>query len=420
MIRKGLKPGFKFGIELPAKEGEYRRVLPFRRPWVAIAILAVMDIIFLIPAVTTFQQTISEWGKFDSLFDLVTALFLSAWLLGWVIAPLIMTSILVVLLFGREVLKAGPGIVEVFFGIPLFGITARYDTSKMRNLRYEEPVKKSAKSWRGPHLVFDYGANSVGFGSAIDRAELSLITSQLKSATGTDIRQGEALPSEIEKEWDQDEILSPIAPPVKPMANDEPLTLVSASTLLLIIANLVPVAGSVFLGWNLGDVMVLYWAESAIIGFVNLWKIAIIGRWVVLLMGPFFVGHFGGFMAVHFLFLYTIFVKPESGMVSGNDLADVTQLFVALSPALAALFISHAFSFYKNFLGRHEYRGRTLNQQMTEPYSRIIFMHLVLIFGGGLSMVLGNPAPVLILVIGLKIYFDVRAHLKQHSGAAQT
>ena len=57
-----------------------------------------------------------------------------------------------------------------------------------------------------------------------------------------------------------------------------------------------------------------------------------------------------------------------------------------------------------------------MNQQMTEPYSRIIFMHLVLIFGGGLTLVLGNPAPVLLLVIGLKIYFDVKAHLKQHAG----
>ncbi len=32
-------------------------------------------------------------------------------------------------------------------------------------------------------------------------------------------------------------------------------------------------------------------------------------------------------------------------MIAGNDLADVAQLFVALLPALAALFISHAFSF---------------------------------------------------------------------------
>ena len=121
-------------------------------------------------------------------------------------------------------------------------------------------------------------------------------------------------------------------------------------------------------------------------------------------------------MAIHFLFLYTIFVAPQSGTIASGDLADVAQLFIALWPALAALFISHAFSFYKNFLGRHEYRDHTLKQQMMEPYSRIIFMHVVLIFGGGLSMALGNPAPVLILVIGFKIYFDVRAHLKQHAG----
>jgi len=416
MIRKGLKPGFKFGIDQPGDKGDFRRVLPFRRSWVAIAILAAMDIAFSIPAVITLQQAIDEWSRFDSLFDLVGALFLSAWLLGWIMAPLIMTSILVILLFGREVLKASPGVVEIFFGIPAFGITARYDVSKMRNLRFEQPIKNSGKSWRGPHLAFDYGANTVGFGSSIDRAELSLITSQLKTATGKDIRHGEALPSETATEWDKDEILTPKPLPVEPLVNDEPLTLASLSTLLLIIANLVPVAGSVFLGWNLGDVMVLYWAESAIVGFFSLCKIAVISRWMVLLVGPFFVGHFGGFMAIHFMFLYTIFVKPETGMVSGENLADVTQLFVALWPALAALFISHGFSFFKNFLGRREYQGNTLNQQMTEPYRRIIFMHLVIILGGGLSLALGNPAPVLILVIGFKIYFDVKAHLKQHAG----
>ena len=416
MIRKGLRPGFKFGIDLPGNETSFRRLLPFRRSWVAIGILAVMDIVFSIPAVMTFQQAVSEWGRFDSLFDLVAALFLSAWLLGWVIAPLIMTGILVLLLFGREVLKASPGTVEIFIGIPIFGVTVRYDVSKMRNLRFERPLKRSGTSWRGPHLVFDYGANTVGVGSAINGDDLSVIRSQLKTATGKDIRHGDALPSETAAKWEKDEVLSPEPPLPEPVVSTEPLTLASPSTLVLIIANLIPIAGSVFLDWNLGDVMVLYWTESAIIGFFNVCKIAVISRWLVLLVGPFFIGHFGGFMAIHFLFLYSIFVKPQSGMVSGDDLADVTQLFVALWPALAALFISHAYSFYKNFLGRHEYRDRTLNQQMTEPYSRIIFMHLVLILGGGLTIALGGPAPVLILVIGFKIYFDVKAHLKQHAG----
>jgi hypothetical protein len=41
-------------------------------------------------------------------------------------------------------------------------------------------------------------------------------------------------------------------------------------------------------------------------------------------------------------------------------------------------------------------------------------MQLVLIAGGGVSMALGQAEPVLVAVIGLKIYFDVRAHIREH------
>ena len=50
---------------------------------------------------------------------------------------------------------------------------------------------------------------------------------------------------------------------------------------------------------------------------------------------------------------------------------------------------------------------------MSEPYSRIVFMHLVLIFGGGLTLVLGESTLVLLLAIAVKIWIDVRAHLAQ-------
>ena len=50
---------------------------------------------------------------------------------------------------------------------------------------------------------------------------------------------------------------------------------------------------------------------------------------------------------------------------------------------------------------------------MGEPYARIVFMHLALIFGGFLTLLLGSPTPVLLLVIGAKIWFDLRAHLRQ-------
>jgi hypothetical protein len=393
--------------------------MPFRRIWPAIIVLAVMDGVFMFPAVTTFKQAVAEWGQFDSLFDLVGALFLSAWLLGWIIGPILMTSILLLMLFGREVVKASPGGIEIFIGLPLLGVTSRYDVSKMRNLRFERPPKKSGKAWRGPHLSFDYGANTVAFGSSIGAGEVDKLRHELQVASGAMIRRGDALPAELHVEADVgalDKSPSPLTP-ANSASRNLPVSLTSSSTLLLIIANLVPIAGSVFFGWNLADVMVLYWAESAIIGFFNVCKIIVIGHWAALLAGPFFVGHFGGFMVIHFLFIYTIFIEqPIAAGTSGGEISDVVQLFIDLWPALAALFVSHAFSFRMNFLGRKEYRGRSVNDQMSEPYRRIIFMHMVLIIGGGLTMVLGSPALILPGIIALKTYFDVKAHMKQHAG----
>ena len=103
MKRQGLRPRFKVVIDRPG-DG-LRRVLPFRRSPIAIAVLAAFDLVFLIPAVITFRQAAAEWSRFDSLFDLVGALFLSAWLLGWSIGPLLMTGVLLMMLFGSLSIK---------------------------------------------------------------------------------------------------------------------------------------------------------------------------------------------------------------------------------------------------------------------------------------------------------------------------
>ena len=422
MIRKGLRPRFRIGLEWPDDRYPYRRVLPFRRSWIAIGVLLVFDLIFLYPAITTFQQAASEWESFDNLFDLVTAIFMSAWLLGWMIAPLLMTLVLAVMLFGREVIRAKPGELQLFLGLPGFGVIARYETQKVRNLVHvpvqDPPDKKSGHSWRGAHVSFDYGANSVTFGSAIEAADAADIKNHIEMVSGTQIRRGEALPDEMHGDWEPDPLTliskldSP--EPVSPAAK-RPITLASPSALALIAANLVPLAGTVFLGWRLSDVMVLYWAESAVIGFFNICKIIAISRWAALLAAPFFIGHFGGFMAVHFMFIYGIFIEGPNNL-SGGNLAEVGRLFIDLWPALAALFVSHALSFFSNFVAQGEHRGRTLKHQMSEPYSRIVFMHLVLIFGGGLTLIIGESTPVLLLVIAVKIIVDVRTHLREHDG----
>ena len=96
--RKGIRPNY--GVQLgPVADGGHVRRLPFRRAWLFIGVLLIFDLVFLVPAITTFRQAAAEWARLEDLFDLVSALFLSAWLLGWSIAPLLMTTVLALMLF---------------------------------------------------------------------------------------------------------------------------------------------------------------------------------------------------------------------------------------------------------------------------------------------------------------------------------
>ncbi len=78
-------------------------------------------------------------------------------------------------------------------------------------------LKKSGKSWRGSHLVFDYGANTVAFGSDISDDDKPELRARLEMVTGAKIRHGEALPQEINTNWEADDEIDPDQrPPLPP------------------------------------------------------------------------------------------------------------------------------------------------------------------------------------------------------------
>ena len=184
MIRKGARPAFRVRFGNPGRDGDLVRVFPFRRSWPAIAVLAALAAIFAVPAVTTGRQVAGQLVGVESLFDLVGVAFLGFWLLGWSVGLLIMAAILGLLLFGREVLLAGPRGVEIVIGVPLLGLGATFDIDRMRNLRAVEPEPKSGKSWRGRHFEFDYGSNAFAFGSAVEPMERGAIANAIQITRG--------------------------------------------------------------------------------------------------------------------------------------------------------------------------------------------------------------------------------------------
>lgn len=58
-------------------------------------------------------------------------------------------------------------------------------------------------------------------------------------------------------------------------------------------------------------------------------------------------------MTIYFIFLHHIFIS-EMEYLSSVGVIDVLILFTDIWPALAALFISHGYSFLQNFIGRRE------------------------------------------------------------------
>lgn len=74
-------------------------------------------------------------------------------------------------------------------------------------------------------------------------------------------------------------------------------------------------------------------------------------------------------------------------------------------------------SFFTNFLGKRKSLTVSPSQQMGEPYSRVMVLHVTILAGGFLGAILGTPVAALVLLVVSKTAIDVRAHLKEHRKA---
>ncbi|MBT8121935.1 MAG: hypothetical protein KJO10_05340, partial [Gammaproteobacteria bacterium] len=181
-MEKTLHPSrFRFGIDLPAAGDGERIVMPLRRSPVAILIVAVMAVVMTVPAISVFGQAAADWGRLDSLFDLVGALFSTGWLMGWGTGLLFLYGILALLVTGRETLILDDGRVDIRLGLPLlfFGVTL--DPGRIQNLHHSIPEPKSSKAWRGPHLAFDYDGAPLEVGSNLGEAEAMQLAARLRA-----------------------------------------------------------------------------------------------------------------------------------------------------------------------------------------------------------------------------------------------
>jgi hypothetical protein len=198
----------------------------------------------------------------------------------------------------------------------------------------------------------------------------------------------------------------------------------------LVAANLIPLVGVLFFGWNVWMILIVYWLENGVVGVFNILKMlkaegapgdssanwTMNGRAVndIAKAGliPFFVVHYGIFWLVHGVFVFTlpVFGSMEAGTV------DMTTGFEPLTIpfAVLALTISHGVSYCFNFVKGGEYRRVSAAGQMFAPYGRLVVLHVTIIIGGMAIAITGAPASVVAILVVLKTALDVGFHLAEH------
>ena len=212
------------------------------------------------------------------------------------------------------------------------------------------------------------------------------------------------------------------------------------SSVALIVANLIPVIGVLLYDWDVLSILLLYWTESVIIGVLNVARMLasdsgdvlqgvlaladrpipdevrnsmpkIGGSILKFILIPFFVVHYGMFCYGHLMAIVSIFGG------GGISLRASTALFEYWQPtfwiAVVAVFGSHLYSFMANFIGEGEYKRANLMLLMHRPYGRIVAMHIAIVLGAGLVMWLGTPLPMLLILILVKTFLDMRLHEKE-------
>jgi hypothetical protein len=206
----------------------------------------------------------------------------------------------------------------------------------------------------------------------------------------------------------------------KPANEKSRVTLTSAA---LVLANLLPLYGVPALDWPVVALLLLFWLENVVIGVFNLLRILAARPGdafmlpLKLMLAGFFTIHYGGFATGHLVFILALF-GGESETLSGGFptpslIAEVVTEY-GLGLAVAALVLSHGISFFVNYLGEGEFRKAGIASLMSRPYGRVVILHIVILVGGAVSMLLGEPRAALVLLVVLKIAVDLAGHRWDH------
>jgi len=220
-----------------------------------------------------------------------------------------------------------------------------------------------------------------------------------------------------------------------------------SSLIALTLSNILTIGIALYEGWDVAAVIVVYWAQSVLIGVMTVIRMLDMPMEAMLRgkgkakagspdemvqlggMAPekafgYAKAFIAGFFCIHygmFHYGYYQFINPPR-VLSMLWQAD-QGAYWSLIGAILLFGANHAFSFIRN--REKDRKEANLAALMFGPYHRIAPMHVTIIFGSMLAMALefagyGANRPVLLFFLIVKTYADRQAHTAGHIFKAKT
>ncbi len=182
---------------------------------------------------------------------------------------------------------------------------------------------------------------------------------------------------------------------------------------LLIICgfNLLPLCGVLLWDWHSFDLIFLYWMENVVIGILMILRMVArrydspIEFVFPLFLAPFFALHYGAFCWGHGSFVVSLFGDFSNGVELAAAVLEVLAE-PAMLAALGSLVFLQLFDWQRD-IAKRGFGAVSVKELMVAPYRRIVVLHLTIIASGFLLGILEEPLAGLLLLVVLKIFFDV-------------
>ncbi len=200
-------------------------------------------------------------------------------------------------------------------------------------------------------------------------------------------------------------------------------------------ANLVPVYGVWFEGWNAVQIFLVFCLETVIIGIFNVVKMGCVTLFVKpkdvwntegssrLVSGLFFIF----FFIIHygfFVFVQTQIFFSISGLMKGNSLfgsyRDIPAALGNDGQLVLLIFITYytLHTLYHFFLSG-QFKTISMGKLMMQPYSRIFIQQFVVI-AGALFITLGFDQIFIMILVFVKLGFDLFVNFDTYIDKAES